>query len=206
MPKTKKLSWEGRVISVQPRIRLTRSFDERYHNYLGFILRIYGKIENETKEFTIGIGKATQAKKEFQAGDIITGECLPPSNPEAEPADYYKASKLKNLEKSSGVNPPPPWHGIPPTLEEYRARGHRRLAKRTYKSKCSSCIWGAWMAVEMIIDHWNPGKVKYRTETFCYGPKSCDYYKAGPNRKVPGRKGMVYEEPDWIDEDETSHR
>ncbi len=62
------------------------------------------------------------------------------------------------------------------------------------------------MAVEMIIDHWNPGKVKYRTETFCYGPKSCDYYKAGPNRKVPGRKGMVYEEPDWVDEEETSHR
>ncbi len=43
-------------------------------------------------------------------------------------------------------------------------------------------------------------------ETFCYGPKSCAFYKAGPTRKVPGRKGMVWEEPDWVDEDAVSHR
>ncbi len=29
------------------------------------------------------------------------------------------------------------------------------------------------MAVEMIIDQWNPSKRRYRTETFCYGPRSC---------------------------------
>jgi hypothetical protein len=28
-----KLSWQGKVVSVQPRIRLTRSFDERSHAY-----------------------------------------------------------------------------------------------------------------------------------------------------------------------------
>jgi hypothetical protein len=43
-------------------------------------------------------------------------------------------------------------------------------------------------------------------ETFCYGPKSCSFYKAGPMRKVPGRKGMVWEEEDWVDEDATAHR
>ena len=58
----------------------------------------------------------------------------------------------------------------------------------------------------MIIDHWNPRKKKYRFETFCYGPKSCLFYKAGPTRKVPGRKGMVWEEADWVDEDAVSHR
>ena len=42
--------------------------------------------------------------------------------------------------------------------------------------------------------------------TFCYGPKSCPVYKAGAPRKVPGRKGMVYVEEDWVDEQETSHR
>ena len=62
------------------------------------------------------------------------------------------------------------------------------------------------MPVEIIIDHWNPEKKKYRTETFCYGPKSCGLYKAGPIRKVPGRNGMVFEEEDWVDEDSTSHR
>ena len=62
------------------------------------------------------------------------------------------------------------------------------------------------MPVEIIIDNWNPSKRQYRFETFCYGPKACNYYKAGPTRKVPGRNGMSYEEPDWVDEQEIEHR
>jgi hypothetical protein len=62
------------------------------------------------------------------------------------------------------------------------------------------------MAVEMIIDQWNPSNKKFRTETFCYGPKSCPFYKAGPIRKMPGRKGMTWEEKDWVDEETTAHR
>ena len=62
------------------------------------------------------------------------------------------------------------------------------------------------MAVEMIIDQWKPNQVKYRSETFCYGPKFCPNYKPGPTRKVPGRRGMTWEEPDWVDEQETAHR
>jgi len=62
------------------------------------------------------------------------------------------------------------------------------------------------MPVEIIIDQWNPSKKQYRTETFCYGAKSCALYKAGPTRKVPGRKGMVRKEEDWVDEDAVSHR
>ncbi len=77
---------------------------------------------------------------------------------------------------------------------------------RTYESHCKSCVWGCRMPVEMIIDHWNPGQKRYRFETFCYGPKSCAFYKAGPTRKVPGRRGMSWEEEDWVDEDATAHR
>jgi hypothetical protein len=62
------------------------------------------------------------------------------------------------------------------------------------------------MSVEMIIDQWNPSVVKHRFETFCYGPKSCSFYRAGVTRKVPGRRGMSYEEEDWVDEEETAHR
>jgi len=61
------------------------------------------------------------------------------------------------------------------------------------------------MAVEMIVDPWDP-QMQYRFEAFCYGPKSCSFYKAGPRRVVPGRKGMRWEEPDWIDEQATAHR
>jgi len=62
------------------------------------------------------------------------------------------------------------------------------------------------MAVEMIVDQWNPSQKRYRYEAFCYGPKSCPVYKPGPTRKVPGRKGMSWEEEDWIDEEATAHR
>jgi hypothetical protein len=62
------------------------------------------------------------------------------------------------------------------------------------------------MAVEMIIDQWKPSVRRHRRETFCYGPRGCPLYKAGSTRKVPGRKGMSWEEEDWIDEDATGHR
>ena len=52
------------------------------------------------------------------------------------------------------------------------------------------------MPVEMIIDEWNPGNVRWRREAFCYGPKSRGLCRAGPARKVPGRKGMI-----WVEED-----
>ena len=45
----------------------------------------------------------------------------------------------------------------------------RRLAARTYETKCQGCIWGCHMAVDMILDQWNPHVRRYRTETFCYG-------------------------------------
>jgi len=121
--------------------------------------------------------------------------------------EFYKVSKLKIVRKTVQKDyTTPPWHGVPPDLETYRSRGHRRLDARTYEAKCISCIWGCKMAVEMIIDQWNPSQKKYRQETFCYGPKSCKFYKPGPTRKVPGRKGMTWEEEDWVDEEETRHR
>lgn len=50
----------------------------------------------------------------------------------------------------------PPHLGVPPALQVYHERGHRRLAARTYAAKCATCSWGCEMAVEMIVDHWKP--------------------------------------------------
>lgn len=201
-----KVDWQGRVVSIQPRIRLTRSFDERGHSYLGYSLVLDGVIAGERREFSVGIGKAAQGKHAFRVGDEVSGRGVPVADDRREPVELYRASKLKVLERAEEHDEsPPPWHGVPPDLETYRWRGHRRLSARTYNTKCRSCVWGCRMAVEMIIDPWNPRK-RYRYETFCYGPKSCATYRAGPRRVVPGRKGMRWEEPDWVDEEETSHR
>ena len=203
-----KVSWQGRLLSIQPRIRLMRSFDERSHTYLGYSLRLRGKIDRHGGDFLVGIGKAAQAKHEFRTGDLISGVSKAVTDSRMEPVDYYKTSGLKLLERSpdSEDYQPPPWIGPSPDLITYRERGHRRLDPRTYEGKCASCIWGCRMAVEVIIDHWNPGRKCHRFETFCYGPKSCKSYKAGATRKVTGRQGMKWEEEDWVDEEATSHR
>jgi len=202
-----KLSWQGRLTSVQPRIRLNRSFDERSHGYLGYALRVRGTIGDIEREFSIGIGKAAQAKHEFRAGDIVCGQSHPVQDDRLEAVEFYKTSKLKVIARAQEEHhDPPPWLGVPPILEIYRERGHRRLDARTYDARCQTCLWGCRMAVEMIIDQWKPTQRRYRFETFCYGPKSCSFYKAGPIRKVPGRKGMIWEEEDWVDEDATAHR
>jgi hypothetical protein len=202
-----KLSFEGKVVSVQPRIRLMRSFDERSHSYLGFALQINGVIGGAEREFSIGVGKSTQEKFKFIVGDEISGVCLAVADVRQETVDYYKVTKIKKIGVAlKDGNNRPPWEVIPPSLEEYRSRGHRRLSARTYETSCGTCIWGCRMPVEIIVDNWNPSRRQYRFETFCYGPKSCKLYKAGPTRKVPGRKGMSYEELDWVDEQETEHR
>ena len=202
-----KIDWEGAVLSVQPRIRLTRSFDQRSHNYLGYVLRVRGVLGGEARDFIVALGKGAHAKHQLRAGDRVSGRGEPVLDARTETADLYKVSRLKVIaRKREAAAEPPPLLGVPPALEVYRGRGHRRLAAKTYTTKCWACIWGCEMAVEMIVDHWNPSVRRYRRETFCYGLKSCALYKAGPTRKVPGRKGMSWEEEDWVDEDATAHR
>lgn len=152
-------------------------------------------------------GASTLQKNQFRVGDSVSGKGLPVEDKKLETAELYRVSKLKTLARTvahSGT--PPPWLDDPPSLDVYRARGHRRLDAKTDESKCRSCQWGCHMPVEMIIDQWNPENRQYRFETFCYGPLSCDWYKAGPTRKVPGRKGMSWEEEDWVDQEAVSRR
>jgi len=202
-------AWQGTLVGIQPRIRLTRSFDERSHTYLGYALRLDGAIGDRRGEFLVGIGSGTQAKHRFRAGDVIQGESDPVPDPRTEPVDFYKTVRLKLVARGpeAAPSPPPPWVGVPPELPVYRERGHRRLDAKTYESRCRVCLWGCRMPVDMIIDPWKPAaEVRYRFETFCYGPKACALYRPGPTRKVPGRKGVTWEEADWVDKDATAHR
>lgn len=203
----RRLAWSGEVLGVQPRIDLGRSFDQRQHSYLGYLLYLRGEAGGEAREFSVRIGPGAQTKHALRAGDRVCGAAHPVADRERETADLYRASALKLIARAAGeASPGSPWRGVPPALETYRARGHRRLDSRTYEAKCRTCIWGCRMAVEMVIDQWKPGVREHRFETFCYGPKSCPLYRAGPTRKVPGRKGMSWEEEDWVDEDATEHR
>lgn len=136
-----KIRWRGTLLAVQPRIRLRRSFDQRQHSYLGYVLFVRGTVAEEAREFSVGIGKSAQAKHALRAGDKVSGEAVAAANPEMEPAEFYKASALRLLAR--GAEPAasaPPWLGAPPPLETYRARGHRRLDARTYEAKWRACL------------------------------------------------------------------
>lgn len=69
-----KLQFNGTIISIQPRIRLTRSFDESSHSYLGYAIEIAGLIDGDKKDFSIGIGNA----REFPALALGNFQKLPP--------------------------------------------------------------------------------------------------------------------------------
>jgi len=192
---------------VPPRIRLIRSFDERSHAYLGYALRLEGVAGGQAREFSVGIGAGAQDKHAFRVGDVVSGLAVPVAEPEREPVEFYRASAFQVARRDTPASSyGPPWTGVAPPLPTYRERGHRRLDARTYESKCRACIWGCRMPVDIILDKWRPEIRKHRFETFCYGPKSCPFHRAGPMRKVPGRSGVTWEEEDWIDEEVTSHR
>ena len=114
---TEKIPWNGRVLSVQPRIRLTRSFDQRSHSYLGYVLRIDGTCGEEERLFAVAIGKAAQSKHLFRADDTVSGLGVLVAEPRREVADLYKISRLK-AERPSTVKlvQPPPFLGVLPEL------------------------------------------------------------------------------------------
>jgi hypothetical protein len=201
-----KLLWSGRLLGVQPRIDLVRSFDQRQHDYLGYLLLLDGLLGDRAGRFSLRIGPAAHAKHGFRAGMVLRGQAQLVVDSDREVADAYKVSQLQVVESGASVTQAPPWLGAPPPLAVYRERGHRRLNAATYDSACGACQWGCRMLVTLIVDQWNPAERRYRFETFCYGPKSCALYRAGPTRKVPGRKGTSWEEEDWVDHETTAHR
>ena len=83
-----KIAWRGTLISVQPRIRLTRSFDQRSYSYLGYALRVQGTIGGEEREFLVGIGKAAHAKHQFRADDVVSGKALPVADDRTESVEF----------------------------------------------------------------------------------------------------------------------
>jgi hypothetical protein len=149
---SEKIAWTGRIMGVQPRIRLTRSFDERSHSYLGYVLDVDGTCGVASGRFLIAVGKAAQEKHQFRTGMEASGVSVPVDDARMETAGLYKTSEIRVLaEPQAQMFESPPFYGVAPDLEVYRSRGHRRLDAKTYGTKCSTCMWGCRMPVEMII-------------------------------------------------------
>lgn len=195
-----KILFTGRIISVKARIRLIRSFDQvPTHQYQGYTLILKGEVGDVShSRFKIAIGPKAHEQHRFRIGDAIKGHAIPVKDAQTEWAEFFKVSGLQLIERTHpGDWPPGPDGGIAPPLEQYRTRGHFRLKRETCETACLECPFSLTMPTQIILDHWNPSKVKWRFETHCYGPRGCPRYKAGPPYRVPGRRpGMVYIDDD----------
>ena len=82
---------------------------------------------------------------------------MPIPDPRTEWADRYRLRgiKLRSRGPDSEDREADIDGGIAPSLEQYRARGHRRLDPQTYDRSCQQSPFGAVMATEIIVDHWN---------------------------------------------------
>ena len=56
--------------------------------------------------------KAAQAKFNFKVNNIISGEGLPVPEPDMEPVDYYKVSKLAKISEGEPGSTSTPWIGV----------------------------------------------------------------------------------------------
>ncbi|MBK5262832.1 MAG: hypothetical protein JJE17_09730 [Peptostreptococcaceae bacterium] len=182
-----KVNWQGEIVSIQPRTRVWRYLtDNRTHYHIGYNLFIVGDSSDGKKQFSVAISEKQQFKGLFRIGDVLEGTAWTKQYEEREFADYYRAGSLKLLNRSSenAEMIPPPWMMMPPTMQTYEERGARLLSKGLWETKCFKCIWANMANVEIQWD-FDKNIKKYRSETFCYGPKACKFYKMGRPRSVP---------------------
>lgn len=194
-----KIGFSGTIVSVKARIRLIRSFDQvPTHQYQGYTLTLDGEVNGMPRSrFKVAIGPKAHEQHQFRIGDTISGKAFPVSDSESEWAEFYKVSGLQLIGRTQPDAPPSPTGGIAPPLEQYREQGHLRLKRETCETQCAQCPFGLTMPTQIILDHWDPSKVKWRSETHCYGPRNCPRYKSGPPYRVRGRKpGMIYVDDD----------
>jgi len=173
--------------------------DNRTHYHIGYNLFINGESGEGLKEFVVAISEKQQQSCGFRIGDVIKGTAWTKQYPEREYADYYKAGSLKIISKSVDVEIcPPPWIVLPPDMPVYEERGARMLSLSCWKGKCFQCVWASMANVEIVWD-FDKRINKYRFESFCYGPKSCKFYKMGKPRAVPYKNRNSAIDDGWLD-------
>ncbi len=197
-----KVNWQGKIVSIQPRVRVWRYLtDNRTHYHLGYNFFAEGHSSNGKKQFTVAISEKQQIKGLFRVGDVLEGTAWTKKYEKREFADYYRAGSLKLLDRANDNIKvmPPPWIIMPPFMQTYEERGARILSKSRWETKCFKCVWANMVNVEIQWDFDRDIK-KYRFETFCYGPKSCKYYKMGRPRSVPYKNRYSALDDGYLDE------
>ena len=182
-----KINWSGTILSIQPRTNVWRyRVDNRTHSHTGYNIFLDGVTNGLPLQFTVAVSEKQQQTIGFRIGDEASGTGWTKKYPQWEYADYYRAGALKRTKPNTAPadeRGAPPWTGDAPDMAIYEWRGCRVLSKACWKGKCFKCKWAAMANVTIEYD-WGV-KQKWRFESFCYGPKSCKYYKRGADPMIP---------------------
>ena len=203
-----KIEWQGVVVSIQPRTRVWRYVtDNRTHYHIGYNLFLEGSSVEGKSQFVVAISEKQQFSGMFRIGDVLRGTAWTKEYPEREFADYYRAGSMKRLKEAIVCNEsnPPPWLMTHPDMKTYEDRGARMLSLSCWKTKCFQCVWANMANVEIQWD-FDKNIKKYRFESFCYGPKSCKFYKMGKARSVPYKGRSSASDEGWLDDVITERR
>jgi hypothetical protein len=205
-----RIKWSGLILSIQPRSTVWRYIsNNRTHRLIGYNLFLEGESDEKLGRFVVAVSEKQLATIGFRVGDEAKGAAWTKLRPELEFADYYRAGALERIRPNDGgfdeINLPP-WIDTPPDLKTYAWRGCRVLSKSSWSGQCFKCKWAAMATV--TIAWYLPLKInKYRFESFCYGPKSCKFYKRGRTPVVPYKnRGSFPDEEGGFDEIETENR
>jgi hypothetical protein len=204
---TDKIEWQGTIVSIQPRTTVWRYvLDNRTHYHIGYNLFLDGEANGAKVAFSVAISEKQQQKLEFSIGDEAKGTAWTKLYEVTDYADYYRAGGLKIIKRveRAAETSPPPYLITPPDMATYQWRGARMLSLSRWKGKCFQCAWANMAAVE-IEYNWGVSK-KYRFESFCYGPKSCKFYKMGKPRAVPYKNRGTHYDEGWLDDICTERR
>jgi hypothetical protein len=182
-----KINWSGTILSIQPRTNVWRyRVDNRTHSHTGYNLFLDGVADGMPLQYSVAISEKQQQTIGFRIGDEASGTGWTKKYPQWEYADYYRAGALKRTKPNTAPADErnvPPWTGDPPDMATYEWRGCRVLSKACWKGKCFKCKWATMANVTIEYD-WGV-RQKWRFESFCYGPKSCKYYKRGADPMIP---------------------
>ena len=182
-----KINWSGTILSIQPRTNVWRyRIDNRTHSHTGYNLFLDGVANGMPLQYAVAISEKQQQSIGFRIGDEASGTGWTKKYPQWEYADYYRAGTLRRTKpntSSTDESNAPPWTGDLPDKEIYEWRGCRVLSKACWKGKCFTCKWATMANVTIEYD-WGV-RQKWRFESFCYGPKSCKYYKRGADPMIP---------------------
>jgi hypothetical protein len=202
---TGKVGWSGIITAIQPRAWVWRyKTDNRTHHLTGFNLWITGK--NGT--VVVAISGLQQQKLQFRHGDTASGTAWHVQGKKREIADLYRAGNLKVCDRPDRTadRGGPPFIDLIPDLDIYQQRGCRMLDGKRWRTTCLTCMWANKARVEIEFDFNRPKAKRYRSETFCYGPKSCPLYAMVEPREVPYKDKWPSLDTGFLDSSITSGR